>query len=101
MLRLQQEDGNLCVYRYDNGKQGGFVWCSMAYGFAPGRFTMQSDGNAVVYTTGNEAKWSSETHPYFDAKFRDANNKPVKLVLEDDGALKLYTASGSVVWSSK
>ncbi|MEN0004587.1 MAG: hypothetical protein AAF798_10595 [Bacteroidota bacterium] len=100
MLRLQREDGNLCIYRYQNGKQGSFVWCSMAQGFKPGNFIMQADGNAVVYTSGNDAKWSTKTHPYYDRKYRDAKKRPVKLVLENDGKLKLYNATGTVMWSS-
>ncbi|WP_116126128.1 hypothetical protein [Lewinella sp. IMCC34183] len=99
MLIMQPNDGNLVVYRYDNGKQGGFVWGSMQYGFQNARLEMQSDGNLVVYA-GNDAKWSSKTHPYYDAKFRDAGNKPVKLVLQDNGKLNLITASGTSVWSS-
>lgn len=95
-----QDDGNLCVYNYANGQQGGFVWGSMKYGFGNGKLTMQTDGNLVVYDGNGEAKWNSETHPHFNDKFRDSNNKPVKLVLEDDGKIKLYTASGSVVWSN-
>jgi len=101
MLRLQKEDGNLCIYKYNNGKQGGFVWCSMAHGFKPGKFIMQTDGNAVVYTPTKNAKWSTKTHSYYDSKFANKNNKPVKLVLENDGKLKLYSKSGAVMWSSK
>ena len=65
MLRLQKEDGNLCIYKYNNGKQGTFVWCSMAHGFKPGKFIMQTDGNAVVYTPTKNAKWSTKTHSYY------------------------------------
>ena len=92
-----QADGNLCIYKTEGDK---FVWCSMAHGFAGGKLVMQTDGNLVVYT-GNEAKWNSETHPYYNAKFRDTNNKPVKLVLENDGKLNLYTAAGKVIWTNK
>ena len=62
---------------------------------------MQTDGNLVVYDGDNAAKWNSETHPYFDPKFKNPSNKPVKLVLENDGKLNLYTSSGSVIWSNK
>lgn len=101
ILSMQEGDGNLCVYRFDNGKQGAFVWGSMQYGFNNAKLIMQDDGNLVVYDGNNTAKWNTETHPYFDAKFNNINNKPVKLVLENDGSLKLYTASGNVVWSNK
>lgn len=101
MLRMQDDDGHLCVYRVENGQQGGFVWGSGKYGFRGGKLVMQGDGNLVVQDASNNAQWSSGTHPYFDAKFKDANNKPVKLVLENDGKLKLYNAGGSVVWSNQ
>ncbi len=101
MLRMQAEDGHLCVYHANNGQQGGFVWGSGQHGFSGSRLDMQTDGNLVVYDGAGAAKWNTETHPYFDAKFRNTANKPVKLVLEDDGSLKLYTASDAVMWSSK
>jgi len=101
ILRMQEEDGNLCVYKFANGKQGSFVWGSMKYGFKNGKLVMQGDGNLVVYDATNAAKWSSKTHPYYDAKFRNSSNKPVKLVLENDGRLNLYTAAGATVWSSR
>ncbi|MEZ4935748.1 MAG: hypothetical protein R2788_26885 [Saprospiraceae bacterium] len=101
ILRMQEEDGNLCVYKYAKGKQGGFVWGSMKYGFKNGKLVMQTDGNLVVYDGSNAAKWSSQTHPYYNAKFKDSNNKPVKLVLENNGVLKLYNAKGEAMWSSR
>lgn len=101
MLRMQEEDGNLCIYKAENGKQGAFVWCSMAHGFKNGVAIMQADGNFVVYDANNNAKWASNTHPYNDARFKDTSLKPVKLVLENDGTLKLYNATGKAVWSNK
>lgn len=100
ILRVQEEDGHLCVYKFENGRQVAFVWGSKVYGFKNAKLVMQADGNLVVYQ-GGTAKWSSGTHPYLNDKFKNANNKPVKLVLEDDGSLKLYTASGGVAWTNK
>jgi hypothetical protein len=101
ILSLQEGDGNLCVYKYANGKQGSFVWGSMKSGFKNAKLTMQTDGNLVVYNDKNESQWASNTHPFNDAKYNDSNNKPVKLVLENDGVLKLYNAQNAVMWSSK
>ena len=56
MLLLQAFDGNLCVYKYNNGTQGGFVWCSMAHGFKNARLVMQTNGNLVVYDGKNKAR---------------------------------------------
>ncbi len=57
--------------------------------------------NLVVYNDKTEAQWSSQTAPFYDAKYNDAKNVPVRLVLENDGVLKLYTAQNAVMWSSK
>lgn len=100
IMRMQEDDGNLCIYNYAKGRQGRFVWGSMKYGFKNAKLVMQTDGNLVVYNGGNAAKWSSQTHPYYNSQFKTASNKPVKAVLENDGKLKLYTAAGAVVWSS-
>ena len=100
ILKIQELDGHLCVYKFENGRQGAFVWGSGIHGFKGAKLVMQTDGNLVV-NQGNAPKWNSGTHPYFNDKFKSANNKPVKLVLENDGSLKLYTASNSVVWTNK
>ena len=99
ILRMQ-DDGNLCVYKFANGKQGTFVWGSMSQGTKKAKIIMQKDGNLVIYNGKKEAKWSSKTHPSDDPKFNDAKNKPVKCVLENDGTLKLYNAAKQVMWSS-
>jgi hypothetical protein len=89
------------VYKYANNKQSSFVWGSMKYGFKNARLDMQTDGNLVVYDAENKPRWSSKTHYVHDEKYRDPNNKPVKLVLENNGIIKLNTKSREVVWSSK
>jgi hypothetical protein len=101
ILALQAEDGNLCVYKFANGQQGAFVWGSMKYGFSNARLDLQTDGNLVVYDGDNKSQWSSETHPHFNSKFKNPANKPVKMLLDNDGVLRLYAANGAVVWSSK
>jgi len=101
ILKMQNEDGNLCVYNFANNKQGAFVWGSMTNGITKGKLFMQTDGNLVVYNESNEPQWASNTHPFNNPKFKTPTNKPVKLVLENDGKLNLYNASNAVVWSSK
>ena len=39
-------------------------------------------------------------HWIYNKKFKDTNNKPVKLVLENDGSIKLYTQANVAVWAS-
>jgi hypothetical protein len=101
VLLMQEDDGNLCVYNFSNGKRGGFVWGSMKSGFKNAKLLMQTDGNLVVYDGANAPKWASNTHPVSNAKYKDPRNTPVKLVLENDGKLNLYTATNTIVWSSR
>lgn len=96
-----QTDGNLCIYKSNNGKQGAFVWGSMKHGFSNGKVIMQTDGNFVVYDETNKPKWSSKTHPFFNAKYKNSGNKPVKLVLENTGKIQLYNSRNQVMWSNK
>lgn len=96
-----QDDGHLCVYQVENGKQGGFVWGSGVHGFPnaeKSQLDMQTDGNLVV--NAGAPQWSSKTMGFFDQKWAGAG-KPVKLVLENDGKLNLYNAGGTVVWTAQ
>ncbi len=92
-----QADGNLCIYTSSDG----FVWCSMATKGSGSYLIMQADGNLVVNDRDNQAVWSTETQAYFDAKYGTSEWKPVRVALEDDGTLGLYTAANKKVWSSK
>lgn len=93
-MAIMQTDGNFCVYKYENGKQGGFVWCSMAHGFANGKLVMQTDGNLCVYDEKNTFKWGS----YQVKKYALGGN--YKLVLTDTGKLNIVNGSGDVVWTN-
>jgi len=53
--------------------------------------TLQGDGNLVVYRIGNShALWASNT----------VNKGGIKLIMQEDGNLVLYTANGQAVWAS-
>ena len=92
-----QYDGNLCIYRSDKND---YVWCNMVHGYDPYNLVLQTDGNLVVYDRANAAKWSSQTHPYFDRYFSDVNNKPDRLILDRNGVLNLLNSSGKTVWTN-
>ncbi|KZX21235.1 hypothetical protein [Rathayibacter tanaceti] len=106
VLRIQ-DDGNLVVYR----ASGSPAWASSVNSritapdvvvLEPGqsltagqqltadasRATMQSDGNFVIYTSG-QPQWSTET--------TGAGNR---LEMQRDGNAVIYGADGSVKWSS-
>jgi hypothetical protein len=92
-----QYDGNLCIYKSDNNA---FVWCSMVTGFDASSLVLQNDGNLVIYDRYNVAKWSSQTHPYFDSYFSNSSNKPERLILDRNGILNLLSNSGRTVWTN-
>jgi hypothetical protein len=100
ILKIQAIDGNLCIYKNNRDVPHPFIWCSMKSGFKKGELILQTDGNLVVFAE-HVTQWSSKTHPNYLEKFKDTLNKPVKLVLENDGSIKLYTAKGTIVWSSE
>lgn len=100
ILKIEAIDGNLCIYKNNHDAQHPFVWCSMKSGFKKGELILQTDGNLVVYAE-HMTQWSSKTHLSYLKEIKDSINKPVKLVLENDGSIKLYTAKGTIVWSSK
>ncbi len=93
-MAIMQTDGNLCVYKYENGKQGGFVWCSMKHGFNGGSLIMQTDGNLCVVDSGGAFKWGSyQVQTY-------ALGAGHKAVLTDSGKLNVVSSSGEVLWSN-
>jgi len=101
ILKMQKIDGHLCVYNFENGKQGMFVWGTGVHGFPNASLALQQDGNLVVLDGNKTIKWSSKTDESSDATFNDPKNKPVKLVLENDGSINLYNSANTVVWSNK
>ncbi|MEI6479111.1 MAG: hypothetical protein WCO18_02340, partial [bacterium] len=54
------------------------------------RFTLQTDGNAVVYNSANAALWSSGTNGKASAF----------MAMQGDGNLVIYTASNGYIWGT-
>ena len=88
-----QYNGNLVMYK-DSKK----IWDAKTT-YKGHHVVLQSDGNLVIYGANNEAPWSSKTHPYFDSKYRNRNNKPVELNLMNNGSMKLINSTGNTMWS--
>lgn len=99
-----QDDGNLVLYVggravWNNGAPGADTLTSGAtlmsnqslhsssYAY---QFTVQADGNAVVYNSARRAMWSSGTW----------GNSGAYLTLQSDGNLVVYTASGQAAWNA-
>jgi hypothetical protein len=82
-----QADGNLVLYRVDDGHA---LWASGTSQQAS-RAVMQADGNLVVYAPDGRAHWASDT----------AGNPGAQLVLQDDGNLVIYGGNGQPLWASR
>ena len=102
MLRMQEEDGNLCVYTSKNGVQGTFVWGAyqaMKYTLAAGHYlVMQTDGNLCIYNKANGFQWGSyqvKNYPLISSA-----DAMCKLVLTDDGKLNILDPAGKVIWTN-
>jgi len=91
------ENGAFILYN-----ASGVLWTAKGNDKAPGyELIMQDDGNLVLYNQEFQPVWASETHAYFGGeKYRTADWKPVKLVLEPN-LLVLYSATGRRVWSNQ
>jgi hypothetical protein len=84
-LVVQSGDGNLVEYC-----NGSVHWHAHTYAYPGDFFAMQTDGNAVVYTSGGQPIWTTDTNGYNGAH----------LVLQDDQNIVLYSANGSAVWAA-
>jgi len=93
VLRMQY-DGNLGMYKNNKG-----IWNANTADKGH-HLTLQSDGNLVLYDKDNKPVWSSRTHPYLNAKYKDPANKPVELNLLNDGMFILLNETGRTVWRS-
>jgi|GEM_PF-2178466 len=91
------EDGAFILYN-----SGDRLWTAKTKNASPGyELIMQDDGNLVLYDRSYQPIWSSETHGYYGGeKYRTADWRPVKLVLEPN-LLVLYSATGRKVWNNE
>ncbi len=95
--------GQFCSYTAKNGKIQSYLpfTCFGHTNKGNVRLELWNDGNLVVLNEKNEVTWASSTTPAGDPRFKDANIKPVKLMVGDDGIIGLYAASGERVWFHK
>ncbi len=93
-----QHNGDLSIYEHNPAAK--LLWLSNTAGHNNPTLKMQTDGNLVIYAEDGTAIWSSETHINWDKRYGEAENKPVKLVLEDNGTAVLYSATNKRIWTS-
>jgi hypothetical protein len=83
-----KKDCNLITYKDDKTQ----VWESETGGNEDGCSLLnQKDGNIVLYDVNNKAVWSTTTK----------GDKKLKLVLQDNGTLGVFTEDDSPVWNDK
>ncbi len=98
---ILQRDGNLVLYRHDNGENtDAALWASGTNGRAVSECPMQDDGNLVIYGfpagESSTAVWASNTqgHPGAYA------------LMQDDGNFVIYppgsnSAPGTALWATR
>jgi len=107
-LAMQGSDGNLVL----RGTNGTALWTPTIQGMGGDHLTMQPDGNLVVYTSGNQAVWSTYLgQAYFPSSLYLGQRlypgqqmlspgHHYRLVLQGDSNLVLYNQTNQAVWSS-
>ena len=90
---LMQPDGNLCIYN----KTDQVEWCAESQNtIGGGELKLGRLGNLVVRNKENGVEWLSNTRPYYDTLIKKGKDKPVKLVLENNGVLSLYNKKNTI-----
>lgn len=85
-----QTDGNLVLYRHSDGVA---LWSSETFGSGATGAYVEPDGTFAIYGD----TWSPT--PIW-AKERGAGKRGVRLVVQDDGNVVLYSATGAVLFAT-
>lgn len=91
-----QNDGNLVVYRYNysarkwEAKWATGTWDGATPEMRAARFSIQADGNIVLYNAQNKAIWATMTN----------GNRNVQLAMQNDGNWVVYTSDGRPIWAT-
>ncbi len=83
----QQADGNLVGY----GPEGAF-WANHKVGSSACEFVMQSDGNAVAYTSDGKPVWATGCN--------GKGKGPFQLIMQDDRNIVIYDSNNTPIWAS-
>jgi len=84
---VQQADGNLVLYRIQDGKP---LWATDKWGQPVTVTVMQGDGNLVSYSAAGQAFWDSGTW----------NHPGAWAVIQDDGNFVVYDTANRPLWAS-
>ncbi len=80
-----QHDGNLVLYN----PQGKPIWATGTEGTGADRFSVQADGNVVLYDRGKPV-WASDT----------AGNRGASFAIQNDGNLVVYSSNGKALFDT-
>jgi len=86
---IMQKDGNLVLYKVNNGTLGRSLWATNTKG-SHYKVRFQGDGNLVIYHENGNAIWATGTNPQGNT-----------LELQEDGDLIIYSHTGSALWSTQ
>jgi len=107
---VMQTDGNVVVY--DGG--GRALWSSDTWGYSGSQLVLQSDGNLVLYSSSSAALWFTGWDRGAGApndvllpgqqltagQGLTSANGQYTLVMQSDGNVVEYTASGRALWNT-
>ncbi len=95
-ILINQEDGNVVLYRSNNIRDGDAIWSTNTFRRPGARLVMQHDGNVVVYYEGGRVGYTARS---------EDSNGDYFLTVQDDGNVVAYRGIGpdtkyGPVWSS-
>jgi hypothetical protein len=112
-VSVMQKDGSLAIY----GAGAKADWASHTSGNPGSLLRVQDDGNVVIYRTDSTPLWATNTvipagptaqgntmrpgEVLYPGQSIHSSNGNYTLILQPDGNLVLYSASGVALWSSK
>ncbi len=100
ILKVQVIDGQLLIYKHNHDFSNPFICCSVKSNFKKDQLILETAGNLIV-SAERITEWNTNNHYIFHKKFKDSLIKPVKIVLKNDGSIKLYKAKDTIIRSSK
>jgi len=103
-----QGDGNLCLYDSEDK----CVWATMTNSTEVDKFVIQDDGNFVGYGKHESVFWKSDSSVsnikrLDPSQFLPINgnmvseNGKVRLIMQDDGNLVIYSEPDQAIWSTQ
>ena len=99
-------DGRLvvreCPTAFANCDNGNEIWESDSQGKGAVRFSIQTNGDLVLYTSANKNIWSSQSYAGGPgAETSGPYQAPITLRMQDDNNFVVYNGDGRAIWTSR